>query len=215
LDSCCSSRRACPPNRSSSRAWAALPLFVSETQINAILPSITAIGLVSISVSFDGRISNAEPVKVVRSSFGVFARNGGGSGRAAAQNAVSVTELPPNSPENPAAPGDIVVLWGAGIGPVESDEVQPQPVERSEPLEVLVAGRPRSSTAEGAGAAPEWIRSTCGCRRTRRRDARFPWWPGFTDSTATWSRWPSAPPDARAGMGGTCPEALAAGERSF
>jgi len=127
----------------------ALPLFVSATQINAILPSTTPIGLVLLSVLYEGRASNAEPVKVVRSSFGIFARNSGGSGRAVAQNAVSATELPLNSPETPAVPGDIVVLWGTGLGPAESDQVRPQPAERSEPLEILVAGRPAAVLYRG------------------------------------------------------------------
>lgn len=124
----------------SGQTLAAIPLFVSEAQINAVLPSATPVGLVTVSVTFNGRTSNLEAIKVVRSSFGVFTRN---SILAAAQNFVTPSSLPLNGPDTPAAPGQTVVLWGTGLGPVPgSDADLPTPANRSDPIETTLGGRP-------------------------------------------------------------------------
>jgi len=122
---------------------AAIPLFVSAAQINAILPSATPVGLATLAVTFNGRTSNPETFKVVKSSFGAFTRNSGGVGPAITQNFVAPASFPLNGPATPAAPGQTVILWGTGLGPIPgSDADPPTPGNRSDPLEITLAGRP-------------------------------------------------------------------------
>lgn len=120
----------------------ALPLFVSDSQINAILPSSAPVGAVLVTVQYNGRATGPERIKVVRSSFGIFTRESSGSGPAIAQNFVSATELPLNSPARPARPGQTVVLWGTGLGPIAgADSVSPTPGNLNEPFELTLGGR--------------------------------------------------------------------------
>jgi len=117
----------------------AIPLFVSEFQINAILPSTTPVGSVAVTVNYNGRSSAAQTAKVVRSSFGVFMI----TGAAVVQNYVSPEEQPLNSPAAPAAPGQTVILWGTGLGPIAvPDGAGPVPEALDVPVEVTLGGRP-------------------------------------------------------------------------
>jgi len=134
----------------SGQTLAAIPLFVSATQINAILPSATPVGLVTVAVTFNGRASNPEAFKVVKSSFGVFTRNSAGTGPAIAQNFVAPASLPLNGPATPAAPGQTVILWGTGLGPVPGSEADPPtPANRSDPMEITLAGRSVQADYQG------------------------------------------------------------------
>lgn len=134
----------------SGQSLAALPLFVSATQINAVLPSAMPVGLATITVSYNGQTSNPETVRVVRSSLGIFTRNSAGTGTAIVQNYVSATELPLNSPATPAVPGQLVILWGTGLGPIATpDGEAPSPAPRIDPMEVTVAGRAAAVDYQG------------------------------------------------------------------
>ncbi len=127
----------------SGASVAAIPLFVSSGQINALLPSTVPIGPAAVAVTYNGATSRGEPMKIVRSSFGFFARNSGGAGPLIAQNFVSAAEQPLNSPATPASPGQTVILWGTGLGPIATLDQLPPPVGNlNEPAELLLAGRP-------------------------------------------------------------------------
>ena len=129
---------------------AAIPLFVSDSQINAILPSSTPVGQVFVSVSYNGRSGGLERIKVVRSSFGIFTRNSSGAGPAIAQNFLSPTELPLNEPGISARPGQTIVLWGTGLGPIAGrDDIALPAANLSEPVEVTIAGRPAPIDYQG------------------------------------------------------------------
>src|SRR5262249_10044095 len=94
--------------------------FLSPTQINAILPSNTPVGMGTITVTNGGSTSASMAIQVVQSAFGLLTYNGGGSGMVKAydadnnNNLVGVTAA--------ANPGDTLVLWGSGLGPVSGDE---------------------------------------------------------------------------------------------
>ncbi len=93
----------------------ALPVFVTTGQINAILPSNTPLGTVSLRVTYNGQQSNASPVSVVAASFGIFAINGGGFGPGFVQN--YTPGVPPlNSLRAALKPGQIGILWGHRVG---------------------------------------------------------------------------------------------------
>jgi hypothetical protein len=53
----------------------ALPLYVSSSQIHALMPSNAPLGRVSVHISYLAAISNPAPVTVVNCSFGVFTWN--------------------------------------------------------------------------------------------------------------------------------------------
>lgn len=88
---------------------------VSPTQINAVLPSNTPTGDAQVTVTYNGQTSAPFPVKVTASTFGTFAFNQGGTGPGIITDANGALITPTHS----AKPGDVVILWGTGLGPAE------------------------------------------------------------------------------------------------
>ncbi|MEX2302248.1 MAG: DUF192 domain-containing protein [Bryobacterales bacterium] len=135
---------------SDGRVLAAIPLFVSAGQINALLPSETPVGLNLVAVHRGGVASGLAAVKVVRSSFGLFAFGSGVVRPAAAQRYVSETDHPLATSAAPARPGETVVLWGTGMGPVtEPESNAPQTGSLETPVEVLVGHKSASISYQG------------------------------------------------------------------
>jgi uncharacterized protein (TIGR03437 family) len=119
----------------------AIPYAVGPTQVNAIMPSNTPLGLVSVRLTFNGVPSNPSPVNVVNSSVGII----GAQGPGVIQNFNSQTDQPVNSPFKPAKPGQLEILWATGLGPVPyADNVTPKTGNLSTPLELWVGGLPVS-----------------------------------------------------------------------
>jgi trimeric autotransporter adhesin len=100
----------------------AIMLYTLATQVAAVLPSTTPIGTGTIMVTYNGQSSAAAPITVVRSSFGIFAVNQSGTGPGVLQNVNSESDRPPNSPTQSAQPGQVIILWGTGLGPVTGIE---------------------------------------------------------------------------------------------
>jgi uncharacterized protein (TIGR03437 family) len=94
---------------------AAIPVFVNPTQINAIMPSNAPLGTVSLRVTYNNSKSNNVPVNVVTSSFGIFTSTSTGQGPGSIQN-YTPTALPLNALNQPAAIGQVEVLYGVGLG---------------------------------------------------------------------------------------------------
>ena len=100
------------------------PLFyyLYSTQIAAVLPSATPVGTGTITVTTAAGTSAAFPIQVVASDFGLLTTNGG-SGPAQGYDA----NINPNNQytlfgfSEAANPGDILELWGTGLGPVPND----------------------------------------------------------------------------------------------
>ncbi len=134
---------------------AAWPVFVSRSQINAILPSEVPLGDARVVVSYQGRQSAAAPVRVVKTSLGFFSQRVDQKNLAISQNYVSPSSAPLNEPETPARPGQIVILWGTGLGPVPgADNVAPSAVDMTEvPVEIRIGGIPAERLY--AGRQPE------------------------------------------------------------
>ena len=102
---------------------AACPLLYSSlNQVAAIMPSNAPEGDGTVVVSYQNQASTSAAIHVVRSAFGIFTRNVAGTGPAIAQNFVSQTAQPLNSLIASATPGQTVILWGTGLGPVNGDE---------------------------------------------------------------------------------------------
>jgi uncharacterized protein (TIGR03437 family) len=112
--------------------------YVTPRQIGAILPSATPVGAGQITVTSNGETSPSAPIQVVRSAFGILTLSGSGAGRAAAFDAANRYLSVPNS----VNPGEILNLWGSGIGSAAGDEsVAQTPVDLTNiPVEVIIGG---------------------------------------------------------------------------
>ena len=131
----------------------AIPLYVSASQINAIMPSNAPLGKVSVSVTANGTKGPPSPATVVNASFGAFALNSGGFGPAVMQNVVSATARPVNLPNVAATPNLYVTLYGTGLGPVTfPDNGPPTAVTLPTKTEVFVGGQ--TATIVYSGRSP-------------------------------------------------------------
>jgi hypothetical protein len=86
----------------------AFPIVVTAGQVNAIMPSKAPLGLVSVTVTYNGVTSNPTFATVVASSFGIFAVNSGGFGPGILQNFVTQANQPINTLRQTAAPGQVI-----------------------------------------------------------------------------------------------------------
>lgn len=128
---------------------AAIPLYVSATQINAIMPSTAPTGLVSVQVTYNGQKSNMAPVVVAINAPSIYTSTGAGTGPGSIQNFISVTVQPTNSAKLTAQPGQVVTLWLTGLGPVANDTVAPTVENLPFKVEVWVAGLPATVQYSG------------------------------------------------------------------
>jgi uncharacterized protein (TIGR03437 family) len=130
----------------------AFPLFVSAGQINAVMPSSVTAGLATLRLTYQNTRSNAITIQIADSAPGLFAV-AGGAGPGSIQNYVSATSLPINSLVTPTAPGQIVEIWGTGLGPVTfPDNVAPTPGNVSTPVTVTIGGQ--AATVLYSGRSP-------------------------------------------------------------
>jgi len=118
----------------------AIPLYVSASQINAIMPSNTPTGAVSVRVTYNGQKSNPMTAVVAQSAPGVFSARGTGFGPGIFFNFVSQSNQPINSPTVTAKPGQAITLYGTGLGPVASDTVAPTAGNLPTKVELFVGG---------------------------------------------------------------------------
>ena len=112
--------------------------YVTPNQLGGILPSRTPAGTGTITVTNNGQTSAPAPIKIVQSAFGILTMDGSGTGPAAVQDATYKLL----SSSNSAKPGDIIVLYGSGAGPVPGDETrQPEQVDlNNSPISVEIGG---------------------------------------------------------------------------
>lgn len=126
---------------------AAVPLYVSAGQINAVLPSNTPAGAATLTVSYQGQTSASEAFQVIANSEGVFsiASNGAGAG------VIEDPNFHVFGPTNSAHPDDAIIIWGTGLGPVQGNEfVGPLPGNMPNvPIQVFVGGQPASVNYRG------------------------------------------------------------------
>ncbi len=111
--------------------------FGSYSQINAVLPSNTPTGTGTVTVTTNGTTTPAFPITVVSSSFGTFTLNQAGTGPGIITN-VNYQIL---TPFLTAKPGDYVILWGTGLGPV------------ADPTTEISAGPPQTDLCHPASSA--------------------------------------------------------------
>jgi len=129
----------------------AILYFVSATQIVAILPSATPTGSGQVKVAVGGKTSSAG-ITVVQSAFGMLSLNAVGNGPAAVFD-VNWQYL---GLTNAANPGDVISLWGTGVGPITGDETNIQTPQNltDVPIEVDIGGVPATVQYAGRGYYP-------------------------------------------------------------
>ncbi len=124
-----------------SRSVDALPVFVSETQINAVMPSNAPVGDVQVTISFEGKTSSAAKVRVAQNNFGIFT-TAGGRGPAIVQNFVSQVDQPLNTLVQGIKPGQVGILWGTGLGPITAPDNQAPPAgDLPFPVQIYVGNK--------------------------------------------------------------------------
>jgi uncharacterized protein (TIGR03437 family) len=114
------------------------------------MPSTVAAGLATLRLVYQSVKSNAITIQITDSSPGLFAISSGGYGPGVVQNYVSASSQPVNSLAQPTAPGQIVTLWGTGLGPVPfPDNIAPTPGNVATPVTVTIGGQPASVAYSG------------------------------------------------------------------
>jgi uncharacterized protein (TIGR03437 family) len=120
----------------------AIPLFVTPGQVNAVMPSNAPLGGVSIRVTYNGQAGNFSPGTVAASSLGIFTVNSAGFGPGIVQNFLAQNNQPLNSAVATVRPGQVVTLWGTGLGPgLNADSAMPQAGDLPVEVEIFVGGK--------------------------------------------------------------------------
>ena len=128
-------------------------LLHTSGQVAAIVPYATAGDTVNVQVVYQNVVSNPFPVPLGSSAPAFFTADSSGSGRAAALN----QDFTPNSPQNPAHSGNVVIFYATGEGLTLPAGVDGQPAVVPLPAPVLsvkvtIGGQP--AIVQYAGAAP-------------------------------------------------------------
>jgi len=100
-------------------------------QLAALLPSTVAPGNYNLTVTNNGSVSAAFPITVVQRKPGIITQDSSGSGLAVVQNFISQTQLDVDRfttgaisgiTISPAKPGQVLIAWLTGLGPVTGSE---------------------------------------------------------------------------------------------
>jgi uncharacterized protein (TIGR03437 family) len=113
-------------------------LFVSPTLVNALVPADTPVGPVSVVVTVGNNLTTATiVVKPVAPA--LFTTHATGRGEAAAQH----LDYSLVTPLSPAQPGEVIVVYGTGLGPVDMNGVSQTPnvTIGGQPAKVIYAGQ--------------------------------------------------------------------------
>ena len=108
-----------------------VPLYyTSFGQVAALLPSNIPTGAATITANYGGQTSPAAPITVVANNLGLFTVNSAGNGPGIVTNLnysfVTASKAAncgaPLTGCGAANPGDVLVLWGTGLGPVNGSD---------------------------------------------------------------------------------------------
>jgi uncharacterized protein (TIGR03437 family) len=109
-----------------------VPLYyTSAGQVAGLLPSDTPTGTGTITVTYGGQTSSKAPITVVENNLGIFTIDSSGRGPGivtyADYSLVSDDKAAncggPNTTCGAANPGDTLILWATGLGPVSGNDV--------------------------------------------------------------------------------------------
>jgi uncharacterized protein (TIGR03437 family) len=133
--------------------------YAIATQIAAVLPAAVPVGPATLTVSYNGTPSSAASFNVVPSAFGISNYSGN---TAVVQDPVLAAAGDPNLglliPTRSGKPGEVVVIWGTGLGgdPSDSDTTYTTtPHAINTPLQIFIGGVPVTNIAyAGASVYP-------------------------------------------------------------
>jgi uncharacterized protein (TIGR03437 family) len=105
--------------------------YTSAGQIGALLPSNTPTGAGTITVTYAGSTSAPAPITVVANNLGIFTVDSSGQGPGIVTypdySLVSTAKATgcggPSTVCGAANPGDVLILWATGLGPVNGNDV--------------------------------------------------------------------------------------------
>ncbi len=125
----------------------AIMIYASATQFAAVLPSSAPVGGGTITVTYNGQTSTPAAISVVQNSFGTFAVNQAGSGA----GIVTFADNTLAGLGKAANPGETLVIWGTGLGPVKGNEAAgPLPGDQTSiPVEVYIGGKQAAVSYRG------------------------------------------------------------------
>jgi uncharacterized protein (TIGR03437 family) len=124
-------------------------LYSLVTQVAAILPSPTPVGGGTLTLSYQGEQSSIA-IQVLAANFGTFALNEDGTGPGVFTDASNN----PITYVHPAHPGEELVLWGTGLGPITTDEREPPPqVDLHSGVQVWVNNQQATVVYGGRGSS--------------------------------------------------------------
>jgi uncharacterized protein (TIGR03437 family) len=127
--------------------------YATPSQIAAVLPSNTPTGSATITVSYNGAMSNAFSFQVVPSALGINTYFGTGGGLILATDTSGSIFNYTNS----AKPGQTIVLYGSGLGAdtADSDTVfTSTPHAVNTPLKIYIGGIPATILYSGSSGYP-------------------------------------------------------------
>ena len=113
-----------------STTVSALMYYASDGQLAALLPSNTPPGAATVKITYNNQTSPAGSMTVVPSNLGIFTVDSSGSGPGivtyADYSLVSPSKAAncggPNTTCGAANPGDTLILWATGLGPVSGSD---------------------------------------------------------------------------------------------
>ena len=129
-----------------------LMYYTSAKQLAALLPSSTPVGTGTLTVTYNGQTSETSPITVAASSFGIYTANATGTGLGLITNA-SFQLIDPTAAANP---GEVLIIFGTGVGPTSGDETGPASALTLAPVTVDVIVGGKSATIYGAARAPQF-----------------------------------------------------------
>jgi uncharacterized protein (TIGR03437 family) len=138
----------------------ALLYYTSATQVAALLPSNTPTGTGTITVTYNNQTSSTAPITVVGSNLGIFtiASTGDGPGIVTYPDYSLVSPLKaancggPNTTCGAANPGDTLILWATGLGPISGSDAAGNGLGVNMPnipLKLWLGGVPAPVTYQG------------------------------------------------------------------
>ena len=104
-------------------------------QLAGIVPSTAPVGAGTITVAYNGQTSAPASITIVPSAFGIFTINQGGGG----PGVFTDTNYRVSTLVAAAHPGDLLFIWGTGLGPIKTSDAGAPPVgDLDVPVEVYV-----------------------------------------------------------------------------
>ncbi len=122
-------------------------------QLAAILPSDIPLGPADLTVAYAGETSLPHRIQIVPRAPGLFTTSMTGAGPAVAQIFHSPDEQPLNGLARPVLPGQWLILWATGLGPISAPDNEPPPIGTVDPDLVVEIGSLRLKPSY-AGRAP-------------------------------------------------------------